>query len=149
MMTGNLVAFPSPKLTLALDSWPAMEWLKEREPVTHRFRTLIERAQKDEIALLMSILNLGEVYYNSAKTDVGATPAEVLARMHELPITYVSISDEAVYAAARLKAVYSISYADAFAAQLAIDSRCSLVTGDEDFRQLERAGQLTLEWMGA
>ena len=96
----------------------------------------------------MSLINLGEVYYNCAKARIGGSPDAVLSRMHGLPITYISVSDETVYAAARLKAAYPIAYADAFAAQLAIQYRCPLATGDMDFKALEQAGILTLEWMG-
>ena len=149
MMTGNLVAFPNVRSPLVVDSWPVLEWLKNRTPAADLFDELLRRASSGDLLLMMSLVNLGEVYYNSAKSTLAEMPEAVLTRMHRLPIHYISVSDEAVYAAALLKATYPIAYADAFAAQLAVHHRCSLATGDEDFRLLEQAGILTLDWMGA
>ena len=48
-----------------------------------------------------------------------------------------------------LKSRYNISYADAFAAGLAIEFGCTLVTGDAKLRALETDGKLALLWMAA
>ncbi|MGH9623928.1 MAG: hypothetical protein ACRD4G_06275, partial [Bryobacteraceae bacterium] len=48
--------------------------------------------------------------------------------------------------ASRLKGRYPISYADAFAAGLAMKYSTRLTTGDPEFRALER---LRLNWIGA
>ena len=148
-MSGNLVPFPSHKPRYVLDSWPVVEWLKHSEPLATAFRDLVARASDGEVSLLTSVLNVGEIYYSSAEKWLGEEPEAVLRRMHELPIEYVPVSDEQVYAAARLKAVYGIAYADAFAASLAIAEGCPLMTGDPEFRTLEAAGILKLHWIGA
>lgn len=66
-----------------------------------------------------------------------------------LPIEMVGVSDEGVLAAARLKSSYKISYADAFAASLAMTLDCPVVTGDPEFLVLERTGSLKVDWIGA
>lgn len=38
---------------------------------------------------------------------------------------------------AAIKAKYSLSYADAFAAAVSIDKRAVLITGDDEFRNLK------------
>jgi predicted nucleic acid-binding protein len=146
-MSASLVPFPGGKLTYVLDTWPVMEWLKDHALVADFFDDLIERAVRAEIILLMSIVNLGEVHYSAAKKWGPERADEILGRVRELPITVISASDEAVFAAARLKAVYPISYADAFAASLAIGRFCPLITGDEEFRLLEDAGLIKVEWL--
>jgi len=55
------------KVLFVLDSWPVMEWLKAREPVATRFDELIDLANLGRAHLLMSTINLGEVYYLSWK----------------------------------------------------------------------------------
>ena len=148
-MSGNLVLFPSARTEYVVDSWAVMEWLKRRQPAALLFRRLIERANEGDIVLWMSMVNLGEVYYTSRK-EWGLEQAEgVLERVIALPIKSVSVSDDQVFAAARLKSIYKISYADAFGASLAISKSCALVTGDQEFRSLEQAGILRLEWLGA
>ncbi len=130
MMSGNLVRFPNLRKKYVLDTWPVMEWLKDRTPVADILDDLIARADKKEIELSMSMINGGEVYYNSAREWGLARAEEILAQLRKLPIELVSARDEDVIAAARLKVVSGISYADGFAACLAIRLACPLLTGD-------------------
>jgi predicted nucleic acid-binding protein len=73
----------------------------------------------------------------------------VLMGMQELPIDLVSVSDGMVLQAARLKITHTISYADAFAASLAMELKCPLVTGDMEFLALLKSGIIQLDWIGA
>jgi ribonuclease VapC len=52
-------------------------------------------------------------------------------------IATIAITEERVWAAARLKAEYPIAYADAFAAALTIELGAKLFTGDPAFKSLE------------
>jgi predicted nucleic acid-binding protein len=52
-----------------------------------------------------------------------------------------------VFQAASLKARFPISYADAFAAALAIERGARLITGDHDFQPLEVARLLKIQWL--
>jgi predicted nucleic acid-binding protein len=47
--------------------------------------------------------------------------------------------------AAHLKADHKMSYADCFAAALAIKKKCELVTGDEEFKHVEK--QIKIHWI--
>jgi ribonuclease VapC len=126
-----------------------MEWLKDRKRAADYLDLLLAKAKLLEVRLFMSWINLGEVYYSTAR-EWGAGRADmVLTRVRELPINLLSVTDEAVLRAARLKAVHKLSYADSFAAALAIELRCPLLTGDVDFLPLEKAGILQVESIGA
>ena len=148
-MSGSLVPFPSARPRFVVDAWPILEWLKNRQPQADAFKKVIERATLEEIVLLMSVVNLGEVYYTSAKEWGVPQAEEILLQMKLLPITIVPASDDAVWSAARLKAVHPISYADAFGASLAIGQSCALITGDVELRKLSGDGALQVEWLGA
>ena len=85
----------------------------------------------------MNAINVGEVYYRTAK-DISLDRAEaVLKRLSIMPILWVSNTSEQVLEAARLKARFPISYADAFALATAQREKASLVTGDPEFRAVE------------
>jgi predicted nucleic acid-binding protein len=47
--------------------------------------------------------------------------------------------------AAGLKASHRMSYADCFAAGLAMKKKCELVSGDKEFKQVER--DLKIRWI--
>jgi predicted nucleic acid-binding protein len=149
-MSENSVLPPTAKTEYVLDSWPVMEWLKDRLPTADYFDAMIERAGNGEISLLMSVINVGEVFYNSAQEWGIPRAEEILSRMEQLPITIFPATDEEVLLAARLKASHrKISYADCFAANLAIRYGCRVITGDPDFLRLQAVGLLDLEWLSA
>jgi ribonuclease VapC len=126
-----------------------MEWLKNRQKAADYFEFLIADANASKVELFMSQINLGEIYYSTAKDWDIARADNILERMLGLPIETVSVSDEGVLDAARLKSSFKISYADAFAASLAMRLDCPLVTGDPEFLLLARAGLLKVDWVGA
>ena len=68
-------------------------------------------------------------------------------RTRRLPIQLVPATDSCVGRAARVKARYSISYADAFAAALAHETGRPLLTGDPEFQPLARDGICEIAWL--
>jgi predicted nucleic acid-binding protein len=125
-----------------------MEWLKRRQPVAQIFELLLAQAERGEVSLCISRINLGEIYYNLAK-DFGETAGLALfAQFQHLRVEVASITDGDIDLAAKLKARYSFSYADAFAAVLSRSRGAPLVTGDHEFKQPASDGVLALHWLG-
>lgn len=85
----------------------------------------------------MNEINIGEVYYSRARTKSVEQAEAFLEVLPTLPIQPVSNTFEHVLAAARLKATYPISYADAFAVATAQRVKATLVTGDPEMRAVE------------
>jgi ribonuclease VapC len=100
---------------------------------------------KGKVGLLMSIVNWGEVYYSLCRSK-GATKADdSLLIIEQLPIRLVEVSKDFMYKVAQLKARHSIALGDCFAAALAVERRCPVITGDKEF---ERIGSLlAVEWL--
>ena len=74
----------------------------------------------------------------------------LFADVEALPIEVISVDDELVIEAARIKSSSSASYADCFAAALALRFDAPVVTGDPDFRELlVTQPKLRIEWVGA
>ncbi len=148
-MTGGSLVFPKRNSSLVLDAWPLLEWFRGSNPdLTTKFRALLQDAAEGRCALSISRINLGEIYYMTAKT-FGRTAAEgLVSQMPTMFIEVVSVSNADVDAAAVLKSQFAISYADAFAAHLSIQRHAPLVTGDRDFEALVAAGVLQMQWVG-
>ena len=135
--------------TYVIDSWPILEWLLDKPLAASRFERFLDQAIDADDRLIMSRINYGEVIYSLAK-PVANTRAQALPMdMQSLPITILSVDDGLVDEAAALKARYPLSYADCFAAALAIREGGAVVTRDLEFLKLRDLGVLTLEWMGA
>jgi len=58
-----------------------------------------------------------------------------------------AISEAFLFQVCSLKARYPISYADAFAAALALESGGTLVSGDPELEVLEREERLPVMWL--
>jgi len=108
-------------------------------------RVLLEAARDQEASLYMSLINVGEVYYLMRRMKGQAEAEELLADLRTLPLMVCGVGEERVLAAAKLKADYAISYADAFAAALAQEFNAQLVTGDPEFRSVESL--ITVMWL--
>jgi ribonuclease VapC len=106
---------------------------------------LLQRAAKGEVELLMSEINLGEVYYILLRALGEAAGNQVFSSFLLLPIRRVEADFELIRTAAQLKAQFPVSYADCLAAATALRHQASLVTGDPDFKKIEP--QLPMEWI--
>jgi ribonuclease VapC len=125
------------------DAWALLAMLQGEEPAAARVKQLLLEGERQQISLLLSIVNLGEVYYRVGKRSNRAEAIDTLEMIRRLALTIVPAHEELVLAAADLKMAYAISYADAFAAALAARTDAILVSGDPEFDQLK--GRIKLE----
>lgn len=127
-----------------LDSWALLAYLSgERRGVA--VRDLLKAADANGDSLLMNEVNIGEVYYVVAKRRSLAAAEAFLQALETMPIDPVSNAFAEVIEAAKLKAQYPISYADAFAAATAVRHGAVLVTGDREFRTL--GDRVAIRWI--
>jgi predicted nucleic acid-binding protein len=111
-------------------------------------RRTLEGSEQGRVELLMSIINVGEVFHILAK-NVGLQEADdFLSEFRRMPVKTVPVPKALVLAAARLKAKYPIPYADAIAAETARRAGAALVTGDPDFKRFIGGEELKIEWIG-
>ncbi len=99
--------------------------------------TLLKAAQAGEARLLMSDINLGEVYCIIKRRLDAAAAENALLDLNELRVAPVPATWERIHAAAELKADGGLSYADCFAATLTAEFDGVLVTGDSDFERCD------------
>lgn len=134
--------------TLVLDSWPVLELLRRHEPARTKFKRILLVAADQGVNLKISRINYGEIYYKAVhyfgEHLAGSSRDDLFPR-----ITVITVDDALVDEAPILKSRFPISYADCFAAALAIRHDAPVVTGDPDFLRLESAGLLSLLWLGA
>ena len=93
----------------------------------------------------MNEINIGEVYYITAKERSVERAEEFLHRLEMLPIKPIPNSFADVLEAARIKARFRISYTDAFAVATATRMNAAIVTGDSEFRQVDHL--VTIDWL--
>jgi len=132
--------------TRVLDSWAILAWMNGRKPAGTVVAALLADGEKGKARLLMSAINVGEVFYFLRKHHSRALADSWREASGTLPVTIEVPTIEDIWHAAALKGAFPISYADAFAAALAQKYNCPLVTGDTEFRSVD---QLEIDWIGA
>jgi uncharacterized protein len=133
-----------PNTASVFDSWALMAFL-HGEPAAPRVEQLIWQAREDATALLISSVNLGEIWYSIARTR-GVVDADVkVAEVLSLGFQVVDCDWALTYQAAKFKAAHRLAYADCFAAALAKLEGSVLVTGDREFKALER--EIRIRWL--
>ena len=130
--------------TIVLDSWAIMAYLED-EPSGEKIADTIADAKEDGRLLLMSVINIGEVWYSLARRRSTADADQALRWIGEIGIEFVDADIELTRIAARFKARGGISYADCFAAALAKQQKATLVTGDREFEQLKN--DIAISWL--
>lgn len=81
----------------------------------------------------MSYVNLGKVYYIIAREFGMSKANESIAIIKRWNVEFVGVNESIALAATRVKAMHSLSYADAFAVATAVDKNGIIVTGDREF----------------
>jgi ribonuclease VapC len=119
------------------DAFPLLCWLQE-EPGYELIDELLDEAETGKSSISMHIINLGEVFYRLCRVSGMKRGEEILDKIRMLPIQILSISDEEVMEAAKIKAKYPISYADAFAVAKALQSGVTVVTGDPEYKKVSK-----------
>lgn len=127
-----------------LDSFALLAYLTD-EPAAAQIETLIEDAGQNKRRLLLPLINLGEILYNTERRGGMDKAQDTLALIQQLPIEIVPADEKSVFAAAHIKASHALSYADAFVVALAQGEGGTILTGDPEFQTVE--GLVTVEWL--
>ena len=131
-------------INYVFDSYTLLSYL-EKEKNWDKVSNIIKNALAGELKIFFSFINWGEVYYIAFR-EGGKKRAELYCRtIAEYPINIVTPDRELTIEAAKLKASYKISYADAFAASLSKQKKAILLTGDKEFQQLKNI--IKINWI--
>jgi len=130
--------------TLVLDSFALIAYF-EKEPGGEKVKKILKEAELKKCVLLMSIINWGEVYYSLYRSKGEDKAEESILILDQLPITLVLADRFQTYQASKLKAKYTVAFADCFAAALALQKQSKILTGDPEFKKLEE--EIKIEWL--
>ncbi len=127
-----------------LDSFAALAYFGD-EKGSEIVEKLLVKAKKRKIKIFMSYVNLGEIYYILFREEGVDLANEAIALIKRWPIDLVTVDEKICLIAGRMKATYSISYADAYVVALGLYEDARLVTGDPEFKEVE--GVVDVMWI--
>ena len=146
---------------IVLDTWPVMAYL-QGETAAKQVIEIIVNAHANGDAILMSVVNAGEVWYSIAKRTDADRADDAVDLLLSLGIKLVEVDWPTTKIAAELRLKHSgspparggvaaaaadgvVGVADCFAAALAKQNEATLITGDREFKQLEK--EITIIWL--
>jgi ribonuclease VapC len=130
--------------TKVLDSWALIAFFED-EPAAEAVEKLLEQATAERHKLLISVVNWGEVYYNTMREVSEAAAEQKLREIAAMPIEIVPADQHLTHQAAIYKATCKMSYADCFGAALAKIKNAEFVTGDPEFKEVEK--EIKINWL--
>ena len=129
-----------------MDSY-AMIAFFENEPGAEKVALILKSLLERKAKAYMSVINWGEIYYNTLREQDAETAEKVIEQLKQYPIELVAADQKITYAAAKLKGRYKIAYADCFAAALSHRLNAVIVTGDPEFKILAKEGLIEINWL--
>jgi ribonuclease VapC len=130
--------------TKVMDSWALMALFND-EKEADAVEKILEQARAEKHRLLMSVVNWGEVYYSIMRGASAEIAEEKLKEIAAIPIEIVDADSHLTKQAAFYKATCKMSYADCFGAALAKARNAEFVTGDQEFRKVEK--EIKINWL--
>ena len=120
-----------------LDSFALLAYLAD-ERGAGLVREVLEHGQRHAGSVRLSVINLGECVYIIEREQGLAAAHKAIAAIEQLSVEVVSADRVRTFAAAHIKAHYRVSFPDAFAIALAQESAATAVTGDPEFKAVEK-----------
>lgn len=122
-----------------LDANALIGFFEARRGAAEKVRHLLGEAARLDAPLLMSAVTWGEVFYIEWRSRGEATARAAEESLLEMPIAVIAVDRESASRAGALKQKHGLGYADAFAAELAIERSAWLVTADPEFEKVGKS----------
>jgi predicted nucleic acid-binding protein len=114
----------------------AIVCLLEDEPGADVVEERLTAAQAGKIQLGLSCVSLVEVYYKAHQSEGQQHAVQLVAMMKSWPVECVYPDEALCLAAGEIKALFSLSFAEAFVAATAREAKAVLFHKDPEFESL-------------
>lgn len=119
-----------------LDSYALLAYF-QAEQGGEEVRDILKKARSEKVSILLSVINLGEIYCIVSRRLGMETARAVVEDISKLPVNMIDADRDRALAAAEIKARHPLSYAAAFAVAAAMEFSATIVTGDPEFKAVE------------
>jgi len=130
--------------TMVLDASAVLALLFD-QPGAEKVERLFNQAAEADKPMLITAVNWAEVLYKMKAKQGTAGWEGVIHFERTMPLDVVSIDRDLAETAADLKSKHGLGLADAFAAALAREKKAELVTGDLEFKEVEK--EIKINWL--
>jgi predicted nucleic acid-binding protein len=118
-----------------LDANALIGFFEGRRGVSEKVSRLLSDALRQDSPLLMSAVNWGEMFYMEWRYQGEAKAREAEAILQRMPVAVIAVDRGRATRAGALKQRHGLGYADAFAAELAMERGAWLHRYGDEVRQ--------------
>ena len=122
-----------------LDANALVGLFEDRDGIADKVERLLREAARQDVPLLMSAVSWGEVFHTEWKTRGEEKAWQAETALQEMPIAVIGVDLGRASRAGALKRKHGLGYADAYAAELAIEHGAWLVTADPEFAKVGKS----------
>jgi len=122
-----------------LDANALIALFEGRQPAAGKVRQMLAEASRSDAPLWMSAVNWGEVFYTEWRRQGESKAREAEMNLRRLPLVVIAVDLDRATRAAALRQRHNLGYAEAFAAELAMERNAWLVTADPEFEKIGKA----------
>lgn len=126
------------------DSYALLAFMED-EPAAEKVEKVLRTVMAGKAEGLLCVINWGEIYYTTMREQGEKVAEAVIDLLAHYPLKLIEADHQLTKAAARLKGRYKIAYADCFAAALAQQRGATVLTGDPEFKLLEK--EVKIAWL--
>jgi predicted nucleic acid-binding protein len=127
-----------------LDSYALLAFFQD-EPGADLVEKILIDAEYGHAEVYLCVINWGEIYYTIKRRLGDRIAEEKIEEIEHMAINIVSADKILTGKAAKIKANFSMSYADSFAAALSQMKDAELITGDKEFKSVEK--EIKIIWI--
>lgn len=131
--------------TYVLDASALLVFL-HKDPGGLRVVQLLKDADQARVRILVSVVNWGEVFYQSWYRHDEESARKTMVDLSHLPLQIIPVDLPQALKAGEIKELHKIPYVDCITAALATLNQATLVTSDRDFEKLGR--HFSILWLG-
>ncbi len=128
-----------------LDSFALLAYLEDEHGAS-LVQDILTKCADEEAVAYLSVVNLGEVAYIVERERGLPAAQQALAAIDQFPLNVLDADRTRTLAAAHIKALYPVSYADSFAIALGMEVDGHVVTGDPELERVEPV--VGVVWIG-
>lgn len=129
---------------IVLDASALLAYLKG-EKGKEKVRSILKKAQANEIETFMHIINLMEIYYAIYRHEGKYKAYETFLKIKRLPINFFPLVLDDVPKVGEVKALKKTSLGDCFLFYLSQKENAKILTGDKEFKKYQT--ELEIEWI--
>ena len=134
----------SPKEKFVIDACAMLAYLNNEDGSTV-IEEVLQKGQRQEAKVFLTAMDLAEIYHVILKEEGREKAIKVMVLIRNLPLERVGLDESLLMMAGEIRLQHPLTLGDALVAAVAKSMKAKIITGDRDFKKLEK--ELDIIWI--